>query len=64
MKKVNDKGVQLICKFCGKPVWFNESNNRWYEPGGEEFHVKSCEKSEKFYREQAYQRQEARRRMR
>ena len=60
-KKTNADGSPKLCKFCREPVWWNNSENRWYDVGGQTLHVDNCERAKTHYRNAALDRAEAQR---
>jgi hypothetical protein len=61
MKQTNSKGEPLTCKFCHAQVWFDDIDRRYYNIGGTELHVESCERRKQFYKSQAAESAESRR---
>ena len=57
----NGNGTPKTCKFCRKPVWWHKDENRWYDPGGEKYHVDSCPRRKKHFHDRAMDAAETRR---
>lgn len=60
-KTHNKDGSEKTCKFCHKPVWWNQIESRWYDPGGETLHVESCELRKQHFHDKAMDAAEQRR---
>lgn len=46
-------GQPKKCKFCGEHVWWDWMEGRWYNPGGEQLHVETCQRSQEHYHNEA-----------
>ncbi len=57
----NHDGTPRQCKFCHAPVWYCETTERIFDPGGEVLHVTHCEKAKAYWHQLAMERAEARR---
>jgi len=57
----NRTGLPKTCKCCGAHIWWHLTENRWYNPGGEIYHIATCRLWKNAYRkrEQAYRRPRA-----
>ena len=60
-KTHNQDGSEKECKFCHQHVWWNIVESRWYNPGGKQLDVETCELRREYFSEQAKDAAEARR---
>ena len=60
-KKAWPNGKPVKCKFCHKEVWWHTIERRYYDVGGETFHVENCELRKEYHKKQAADTAEARR---
>lgn len=56
--------LPMNCKFCHKPVSYDDQNKRFYEVDSNQLHVENCELRRQFFKEQAARRSENKRQTR
>lgn len=63
-KTTNPDGSNKTCKFCHAEVWWHKIEGRWYNPGGEQLHVETCELRREHFHNQAMDAAESKRQSR